>query len=131
MSLIDSSAWIELFRATGSPTHERLRATLSSNEELVTTEPVAMELLAGARDPRQRRRIKGALAACRMVSVENAGDWEDAAGIYLRCRLSGATPRRLLDCLIAAVAIRAGVPILARDRDYELIAEHTPLELAR
>ena len=130
MSLIDSSAWIELFRATGSPTHERLRAALSSDEELVSTEPVAMELLAGARDPRQRRLIKGSLAACRTISVENAGDWEDAAGIYLRCRMAGATPRRLLDCLIAAVAIRAAVPILAQDRDYELIAEHTPLELA-
>ena len=42
----------------------------------------------------------------------------------------GITPRRLLDCLIAAVAIRTGVPVLAQDRDYELIAEHTPLELA-
>jgi hypothetical protein len=39
MSLIDSSAWIELFRATGSPTHERLRAALSSDDELVSTNP--------------------------------------------------------------------------------------------
>ena len=129
MSLIDSSAWIELFRATRSQTHERLRLLISAGEEMETTEPVAMELLAGARSARNRRRIKRALAACRLVSVD-AADWEDAAALYQRCRLSGETPRRLLDCLIAAVAIRAGVPILARDRDFELIARHSSLELA-
>jgi predicted nucleic acid-binding protein len=131
LTLIDSSAWIELFRATGSATHERLKRELGSEAELVTTEPVAMELLAGARDPLTRRRIKGALAACRMVSVRNAGDWEDAAGIYLTCRREGVTPRRLLDCLISAIAIRARVPVLAQDRDYDAIAAHTALELAR
>ncbi|HSD23442.1 MAG TPA: PIN domain-containing protein [Solirubrobacterales bacterium] len=129
MSLIDSSAWIELFRGTGSRTHRQLRKQISSAEEMATTEPVAMELLAGARSARDRRRIKGALAACRMVSVHNAGDWEDAAAIYLSCRRAGATPRRLLDCLIAAIAIRAGIPVLAADRDYELISRHTALEL--
>jgi predicted nucleic acid-binding protein len=130
MSLIDSSAWIELFRATRSPTHERLKQLISAGEAMETTEPVAMELLAGARTARDRRRIKGALAACRLVSVDNAADWEDAAAVYQRCRRSGETPRRLLDCLIAAVAIRAGAPVLARDRDYELIARHSSLELA-
>jgi len=130
MSLIDSSAWIELFRATGSDTHEKLRSVVSSGAEIETTEPVAMELLAGTRDARDRRRISGALAACRLLSVDNASDWVDAAAVYQGCRRAGETPRRLLDCLIAAVAIRTGVPILARDRDFELIARHTSLELA-
>lgn len=131
VSLIDSSAWIELFRDTGSPIHEELRTMIASGDELVTTEPVSMELLAGARSARDRRLIKRALAACRLVSVDNSGDWEDAAAIYLHCRSAGATPRRLLDCLIAAVAIRNGVAILARDRDFDLIAAHTQLEIVR
>jgi predicted nucleic acid-binding protein len=131
MSLIDSSAWIELFRATGSATHERLRALIASGKQMETTEPVAMELLAGARAARERQLIRGALAACRLVSVDNSADWTDAAAVYQSCRRSGEMPRRLLDCLIAAVAIRAAVPILARDRDFELMARHTSLELAR
>jgi hypothetical protein len=131
MSLIDASAWIEMFRDTGSPTDARLRALISGGEELETAEPVAMELLAGARSARDRRRIRRTLAACRLVSIDNAADWEDAAAIYQSCRHAGETPRRLSDCLIAAVAIRVGAPILARDRDFELIARHTSLELAR
>jgi predicted nucleic acid-binding protein len=130
MSLIDSSAWVELFRDTGSRTDKRLRAMISGGEELETTEPVAMELLAGARGAGGRRRIQRVLAACRLLSVDNAADWLDAAAVYQGCRGAGETPRRLIDCLIAAVAIRAGVPILARDRDFELIARHTPLELS-
>ncbi len=130
MSLIDSSAWIELFRDTGSRTDARLRTLISGGEELETTEPVAMELLVGARSARDRRRIQRVLAACQLVSVDNAADWEDAAGVYQTCRRAGETPRQLFDCLIAVVAIRAGVAILAEDRDFELIARHTSLELA-
>lgn len=130
MILIDTSAWVEMFRATGSATDQRLTALFGSDREVLTTEPVALELLAGVHSPADRTRVKRTLAACRLVSIRNAADWEDAAGIYLACRRSGATPRELLDCLIAAVAIRADVPVLAADRDFEIIAEHTPLALA-
>jgi predicted nucleic acid-binding protein len=130
MTLIDSSAWIELFRATGSDVHVRLRALVESGEELATTEPVSMELLAGARSPGHRRQIRRTLAACTMLPVGGSGDWEAAASLYVRCRQGGTTPGRLLDCLIAVVAMRAMVPILARDRDFSLIAEHADLELA-
>ena len=129
MTLIDTSAWVEFLRATGSATHQRLKAILESGGEILTTEPVALELLAGVNSPADRIRVKRTLAACRLVSIQNAADWEDAASIYLACRRSGATPGELLDCLIAAVAIRAGVPVLTQGRDFELIAEHTPLEL--
>jgi hypothetical protein len=36
----------------------------------------------------------------------------------------------MVDCLIAAVAIRHDVPVLAKDRDFEALAAHTPLRLA-
>ena len=38
--------------------------------------------------------------------------------------------RRLIDCLIAAVAIRADVPVLHRDGDFDVLARHTELEVA-
>lgn len=129
MTLVDSSAWVELFRATGSPTARALRKLLRSDQVIATSEPVEMELFAGATTMLQRRRIAGSLSACRRLSVLS-GDWEDAAGIFLACRREGGTPRNMIDCLIAAVAIRNGAPVLARDRDYPLIAGSVPLELA-
>lgn len=56
-------------------------------------------------------------------------DFEDAALIQRVCRREGETVRSTMDCLIAAMAIRAERPLLARDRDYEVIARHVGLEL--
>lgn len=129
LTLVDASVWIEMFRGTGSPAHRDLLQLLRSDAELATSEPVLMELLAGAASPRQARTVRRALAACRNLAVRRT-DWERAASIHLACRRSGETPRKLLDCMLAAVAIRAGVPVLARDRDFEAISRHTALELA-
>jgi predicted nucleic acid-binding protein len=38
--------------------------------------------------------------------------------------------RRLIDCLIAATAIAADVPVLHADEDFDVLARHTPLRLA-
>lgn len=130
MTLVDSSAWIELFRATGSPVHLGLRALIGGDGEIATTEPIGMELLAGARTAEQAGRVRAALASCRAHPVSGPSDWERAAAIYRTCRAEGTTPRTHIDCLIAAVAIRADIPVLTADRDFETIARHTPLELA-
>lgn len=130
MTLVDSSAWIEYLRATGSQVDLRLTELIDAEDELLTAPPVMMELLAGAETEFDMRRVGQALSACTDVAVSRRSDWEDAAWLFLTCRRAGVTPRQLVDCLIAAVAIRVGAPVLAQDRDYELIAEHTPLQLA-
>lgn len=130
MTLIDTSAWVEYLRGTGSPAHARVRMLLGEPGELVTTEPVMLELLAGTRTERERNDVRGTLAGCQAELVISPGDWEGAASIFRACRQRGVTPRKLLDCLIAAVAIRIDVPVLAHDRDFELIARHTPLRIA-
>ena len=35
---------------------------------------------------------------------------------------NGETVRKVIDCLIASTAIRAGVPILHNDADFEVLA---------
>ena len=57
--------------------------------------------------------------------------FEEAAALFRRCREEGETVRRLMDCLIAAVAIRFGAPVLHRDADFDVLARHTELEIAR
>ncbi len=47
MILADTSAWVEFHRATGSEANVRLRDLLDGGE-LLTTDVVLMELLAGA-----------------------------------------------------------------------------------
>jgi predicted nucleic acid-binding protein len=129
MILADSSAWIEFLRKTGSPANERMRDLLG-RQGLATTDPVLMELLAGAKHPGERHRAKRLLALCAFVPIDGPGDYEAAADVYTRCRSGGETVRSQIDCLIAAVAIRTGIPLLHADADFDVIARHAPLQVA-
>ena len=50
MTLVDTSAWVEYLRATGSPVHLVIRDLIEHEASLQTTEVVVMEVFAGARD---------------------------------------------------------------------------------
>jgi predicted nucleic acid-binding protein len=127
--LVDSSAWVEFLRATGSAAHLRLRAALQGDELLACTDVVLMEILAGARDGDDRGRLRRLLYGLEFLPVDGPGDYESAADLYRLCRRGGDTPRQLADCLIAVVAMRNEAALLCEDADFEVIARHAPLRL--
>jgi predicted nucleic acid-binding protein len=127
--LADTSAWIEYLRRTGSPAHLRLRAAAEAGEVIAITGPVAQELLGGTDDPRELERCADMISSCRYLAIDDPDDFASAAAIYRSCRRGGATVRRQIDCLIAAVAIRERVELLHADRDYDAIALHAPLRI--
>lgn len=129
MILVDSSAWVEFLRGTGSVTHLCLRAALEGDSELACTDVIVMEILAGARDDGDRDRLRRLLYGLDFLAVNGPADYEEAAELYRRCRAGGETPRKLTDCLIAAVAIRSGAELLCADADFIAIARHAPLRL--
>jgi predicted nucleic acid-binding protein len=128
--LLDSSAWIEFLRRTGSEVDVRVDNLLAARVDIASTDVVHMEILAGARDDSQRRSLRRMLRRCEFVPTEGPTDYEDAADLYRRCRRGGETIRTLTDCLIAAVAIRSGCELLHNDADFEKLARHAPLQLA-
>lgn len=130
MILVDSSAWIEFLRATGSPAHRRVRSALQAGVALASTDVIVMEILAGARDDADRDRLRRLLYGLEFLAVEGPADYEQAAELYRACRAAGETPRKLTDCLIAAVAIRSDAELLCEDADFLTIARHSSLRLA-
>jgi predicted nucleic acid-binding protein len=130
MILVDSSAWVEFLRGTGGPAHLRLRSALQGGLELASTDVIVMEILAGARDDADRDRLRRLLYGLEFLAVEGPTDYESAAELYRLCRRGGETPRKLSDCLIAAVAIRNEAALLCEDADFIAIARHTSLQLA-
>jgi len=127
MYLIDTSAWIEFLRNTGSSACNRVESLLEG--EPLVCEPVSMEILAGARDEVNLAELRRLLARCITLQT-TSGDFEFAAALYRECRRNGQTPRKITDCLIAAVAIRHGVALLHHDRDFALLARYSELRLA-
>ena len=124
MILIDTSAWIEFLRDTGSKVCNTVDGLLGA--DLAICDAVSMEVLAGARDELHLTQLRGLLARATLVPIV-AEDYDQAAALYRTCRRSGETVRNLIDCLIAAVAIRANAPVLHADADFAVLARHTPL----
>ena len=128
MILIDTSAWIEFLRGTGSPTCNRVDTVLDG--EIATCDAVRMEVLSGARDERHLRSLRRLLARAVAIPLVPA-DYDEAAAFYRLCRREGETVRRLMDCLIGAVAIRADASILHNDADFDVLARHAGLKIDR
>lgn len=126
--LIDTSAWVEFLRDTGSPVCILVDELLT--DEIAICDAVRMEVLAGARDESHLAVLRRLLARAVDIPIEST-DYEDAAALYRRCRRQGETPRKLADCLIASVAIRADAPVLHSDAVFDVLARHTELRVHR
>jgi predicted nucleic acid-binding protein len=124
--LVDTSAWVEFLRDSASPVCARVDELLDG--EIATCHPIRMEVLAGARDERHLGDLRGLLARASLLPTGPV-DYEDAAALFRACRRGGDTVRKLIDCLIAATAIRADVPVLHADTDFEALARHTALRI--
>ena len=119
---------VPISRDTGSPVCRRVEDVL--DEELAVCDAIRMEVLAGAHDDIHLGRLRRLLARVKSVQTRSA-DFEEAANLYLHCRRNGVTVGKLIDCLIAAVALRVDASLLHNDRDFDLLASiHTDLRIA-
>ena len=129
--LIDTSAWIEYLRATGSAAAVEVRRLLTSDTEIVVCEPIAMEILSGAVRADSYAKLQRLVDGLPSLKLDDTIDFRSAAAIFRNARLSGRTIRSVNDCLIAALAIRHDVELVHSDADYDVIAGITPLKARR
>ena len=119
---------MEFLRDTGSPVCTRVDELLDG--DIASCDPIRMEVLAGARDERHLSDLRRLLARASVIITE-AADHEEAAALSRVCRRSGETVRKLIDCLIAAMAIRADMAVLHANTDFEVLARHTAVRVDR
>jgi predicted nucleic acid-binding protein len=122
--LVDTSVWVEVFRKHSRfPLHN-----YCTIEEIVTCLPVIQEVLQGFRDESAFRIASEAMRAFPIAeSPLRPIIFDHAVDLYRQARRAGLTIRSGVDCLIAACAIRNGLSILHRDRDFSLISTISPL----
>jgi predicted nucleic acid-binding protein len=126
--VVDSSAWLDVFRDRDTPAARALAWLVESGRDICVTDVVLMELLAGA-GPREVEGMRIRLRAFPVIPLRGQEDFEAAAELYRRCRDAGETLRELSDCLVAVPAIRVGAPVLHADADFDRLARHTALEV--
>lgn len=129
MILVDTSAWIEYDRATGSTVDRRLTELIDGHDHVAVTEPVIMEVVAGARSDDRETDLRRLLLRFRLLRFDAVVDFDAAARIYRACRRAGVTPRGMVDCMIASVAHRHGASLLALDADLSRVAEIVGIEV--
>jgi len=127
--LADTSAWVEYDRATGTAVDRRMTELVVAGVELAVSEPVIAEVAAGARNDRRERDLRQLLGSFALLHCDASVDLDGAARIYRQCRRAGVTPRGLMDCVVAAVAMRHGAAVLAHDDNLARIASAVPLSL--
>lgn len=128
MILVDTSGWVDFLRGVDSAATAAVRELIGRrHDELVMCEPIAMELLAGATDPAAVDRIERLTDGLPSLGLEPVLDFRSAAGLHRLARAGGETVRSIVDCLIAAVALRNDAILVHKDRDFEVLARVVPL----
>lgn len=129
MILVDSSAWVEFDRATTSAVDARLTELIADTDDVAVSEPIIMEVLAGARDDRRERDLRRLMDRFTLLRFDAQVDFQGATRVYRTCRRSGVTPRGMVDCMIAAVALRSGASLLTADSDLDHVARVMRIDL--
>jgi hypothetical protein len=122
--LVDTSVWIEVFRARRPLDLE----SVVDFDDVATCLPVVQEVLQGFREEAAYRRARESMLSLPIVESPLAEDvFVEAVDLYRSARRAGITVRSSVDCLVAACAIRHDLEVLHRDRDYAGLAEVSAL----
>ena len=125
--IVDTSVWIEFFRASESPADRWLTERITADSPVTVPEVVLMELLVGTTQESTAAERRKSLQRFLITPLAPVQDVEEAAAIHRECRRGGNTVRSLIDCLVAAMALRLDAEVAHRDRDFEVIAAHCGL----
>jgi predicted nucleic acid-binding protein len=121
--LVDTSVWIDYLNEANTVAVDRLDALLQKRpEDVFLCEPIVMELLAGAREGIQLTRLEVWTQGIPLLPIDAKFDFRQAASIFRAMRRKGFTIRSMIDCLIAAIAIRHDAQLVHKDSDYDYIA---------
>ncbi|MGO3152665.1 MAG: type II toxin-antitoxin system VapC family toxin [Galactobacter sp.] len=129
MILVDTSVWIEFLKGSDDPSVGELVRLINTGEDIRVSEPIIMELLAGATTPSLEAKISQLTNGLPLAAIQPALDYRAAAQLFVASRKNGHPIRSLSDCLIAAVALRLQIPLFHRDRDFGFLAEISDLRL--
>ena len=129
MIVVDTTVWIDFFNNQDSREKRALIALIESSRPIYLTELVLAEILRGMEDEKDYQTARHALSHFPVLKAKPIETYVHAANLYRLCRAKGVTVRSTIDCLIAAICIENKARLLHHDRDFDHLAQHTPLHL--
>ena len=129
MILVDSSVWIDYFRAADTP-QVALLDSLFGRSEILIGDLITAEVLQGVRDDREFKSVKTTFDAFKHIDLAGYDLAVKAATNYRILRDRGFTIRKTVDNLIATRCLEDGLTLLHSDRDFMPYVQHLGLKLA-
>jgi predicted nucleic acid-binding protein len=120
--LVDTSVWIDFFKARANPAVERLKGLLRGGAQISVSTTVVQEILQGTADEQQFLKYRSYFETQPICLPRHPVKTATAAArIYFDCRRQGITVRSSNDCLIAQTAFEHGLVLLHNDEDFRRI----------
>lgn len=116
--IIDSSVWVQYFRAPDSAEGEEVERLIRAGEVAVVG-AIYAELVHGARDEKELRRLEEDLNAFPFFDTDK-WVWRRAGRLLFELRRQGVTVS-LADAVIAAIALEAGHEVYTLDEHFQRV----------
>jgi predicted nucleic acid-binding protein len=131
MIIVDTSVWIDFLKGENSSERRMLHELIEDDQDIALTGIILTEILQGIKDEKLLNTTRDYLLEFPIYEPKSAATYINAARIYGECRKKGRTVRSTVDCIIAAVCLENNLPVLHKDRDYDINRECTGLKIAK
>ena len=130
MILVDTSVWIDFFSSKPLPHVNLLEKLIHNEEDVCICGIVITEILQGIKNDKEFNKTRK-LLECLVFLPMSYTTFIKSAQLYRMLRKNGITIKRVMDCLIATVAIENDIPILHNDKGFVLIESQSKLKTYR
>jgi predicted nucleic acid-binding protein len=128
MILVDTSVWIDFFKAQTTSQVILLEQSIKDNKDICICGVILSEVLQGIRNERQYKLTKSYFNSLIFLPM-NYTTFIKSAEIYRYLRRNGVTIRKPIDCMIAAVSIQNNILLLHNDKDFGSIEKYSDLKV--
>lgn len=127
MVLIDTSVWIDFFRASESSHAPAIESLIRDNNRAMICGIILQEILQGIRDDKSYALTKDRLSRLPYLEIDKE-TYIYASSLYRILRAKGITVPPV-DVTLAGLAVQRGIPLYTRDDHFKEIAKHSSLKL--
>ncbi|MBN1625496.1 MAG: PIN domain-containing protein [Deltaproteobacteria bacterium] len=128
-ALADTSVWIDLFNDVSTKEAMQLQKYIETDYPVYLCAVILQEILQGFSNDKDYKLVKDLFLSYPFLETKPLQFAVGAAELYRNLKKAGKTIRKSNDCLIAYHAIFYNIPVLHRDRDFNIMSKHSNLKV--